>query len=104
MIKYDFKNGTNIYWGINNLFNDFIDDSFYSPNEENIFEGEADGEIYLNDGGIINIYASFDDEDFDAHDEKWFVIEIIEPSDIIDENIENLNKLVSKYKHWEIIE
>ena len=42
MIKYDFKNGTNIYWGINNLFNDFIDDSFYSPTEENIFEGSLE--------------------------------------------------------------
>ncbi len=103
MIKYDFKNGKKIYEDIIDLFKDKIDDSFYNPNEDNIFENEPDGEIYIEDG-IINIYASFNDDEFEAHNEKWFVIQIVEPSNIIDENIENLNKLVSKYKHWEIIE
>lgn len=102
MIKYDLKNGKKIYNEILDLFKDNIEDSFYDPNEELVFEGDSNGEVYINDGGVININSSFYEDEI-KH-ENWFNIEIIEPSEIIEENISKLENIISKYKNWEIIE
>lgn len=102
-IKFDFENGEKIYKEIVKLFKDEDIDSFYNPNKSNVFENDADGEIYIEDG-VINIYASYDEESGNAQNNKYFSIEIVESNNIIDEKLNDLYNIISKYDYWEIID
>lgn len=103
IIKYDFENAENIYKELLELFNGSLDEFIWNGNEDNVFENEPDGEIYLEDGGIININAGFNSDYYFGTDDKCFTVEVIESSKLIEDNVSNIEDIISKYSEWEFV-
>lgn len=103
IIKYDFENAEKIYKELLELFNDSLDEFIWTANEEIVFEDEPDGEIYLEDGGIININAGFNSDYHFGTNNKYFTVEVVESSELIEDNISNIEDIISKYPEWEFV-
>ena len=103
IIKYDFENAEKIYKELLELFNDSLDEFIWNGNEDNVFENEPDGEIYLEDGGIININAGFNSDYYFGTNNKYFTVEVVESSELIEDNISNIEDIISKYPEWEFV-
>ncbi len=103
VIMYDFENAENIYKELLKLFNGHISESVWNGNEDNVFKNEADAELYLEDDGIINIYAGYNSEYCIDVNDKYFNVEVVELSETITENISNIKNIIDKYSEWEFI-